>query len=250
MMKISPLMLVDTPEEGPISSLKIPTLYPLYFSYSAQHAILNAAQRILEECCFEFAKKWLPQVLDTQGWDCAAAVELTKWSQILKQHSDKIPTDAITLANGSTLSQLLLATHRLRHAAVHRLPTTAREVNRFVQSAIKLTEALQDSKHAAQLDDLHQEIGSKINAMELSKNALEETLRLELESIASRRKELDEEEANCINKMLVDDRENKALIANLLGEFVRKVLEGRGAEQECSESCSDEEGTEVFEDSR
>lgn len=77
--------------------------------------------------------------------------------------------------------------------------------------------------------------------MELHKNALEDTLRLELESIAARRKELDRQEAACIDQMLADDRENKTLIAKLLGEFVPKAFEDHGAEQECSESCSDEE---------
>lgn len=227
-------------------------VYPLYirstFPTQAQHTILNAAQSAPEECCFEFASKWLSQVLDSRGWDCAAEVESTKWLPVVRQHSSKIPADAITLVDDSTLIQILPATHRLRHAAVHRLPITAREINKFIQCALELTEALQDSRRAAQFDALHQEIESKIKAMELHKNALEDTLRVELELIAAKRRELDQQEAACVDKMLADDRENKALIAKLLGEFVPRAFEDRGAEQECSESCTDEEGTQVIED--
>ncbi|KAK5092637.1 hypothetical protein LTR70_009168 [Exophiala xenobiotica] len=241
-----------TSTEASGSSPGIPTLYPLYFSYSAQHTILNAAQRALEECCFEFAREWLPEVLDSRGWDCAAAVELTNWLPVIRKHANQIPAAAITLPDGSTLTQTLSATHRLRHAAVHRLPTPARELNKSIQCALALASALQDSKRAAQFDALHAETESKIRAMELHKNALEDTLRLDLESIAARRKELDRQEAACIDKMLADDRENKALIARLLAEFVPRAFGdcgvGVGAEQECSESCtaSDEEGTQGF----
>ena len=242
--------ILGAPTEASGASPGIPTLYPLYFSYSAQHTILNAAQSALEECCFDFARKWLPEVLDSRGWDCAAAVELTNWLPVIRQHGNQIPADAITLVDGSTLTQTLSATHRLRHAAVHRLPTTARELNKSIQCALALADALQDSKRAAQFDALHHEIERKIKAMELHKNALEDTLRLELESIAARRKELEQQEAACIEKMLADDRENKVLIAKLLGEFVPGAF-GHcvGAEQECSESCtgSEEEGTQGFE---
>lgn len=238
---------LDAPTEASGSSPGIPTLYPLYFSYSAQHRILNAAQSALEECCFEFASKWLPHVLDSHGWDCAAAVELTKWLPVIRQHANQIPADALTLADGSTLTQTLSATHRLRHAAVHRLPTTARELNKSIHCALALASALQDSKRAAQFDALHHEIESKIHAMELHKNALEDTLRLELEAIAARRKELELQEAACIAKMLADDRENKALIARLLAEFVPRAFGDCGVEQEGSESCTDEEGIQGFE---
>lgn len=223
---------------------KVPTLYPLCFPFSAQHKILNTTQRVLEESCFEFAQKWLPQVLDSRGWDCAAAVELTKWSQILKQYSSKIPSHATSPVGELTLGQLLAATHRLRHAAVHRLPTTARETNKFILSALQLTQSLQDTKRASQFDELHHEAESKIKAMELHKNALEDTLRLELESIATKRKELDQQEASCIEKMITEDRENKTLVANLLIEFVERLFEASGLEEEYSESLSDE-GTQV-----
>lgn len=222
-------------------------MYPLYFPYSAQHKILNTAQRALEESCFEFAQKWLPQVLDSRGWDCAAAAELTKWSQILNQYSSKIPSHATSQVGELTLSELLVATHKLRHAAVHRLPTTARQTNKFIFSALQLTQALQDSKRASQFDELHQATESKIKAMELHKNALENTLKLELESIAAKRKELDQQEADCIEKMVMEDRENKVLVANLLIEFVERLFEASSSEEEYSESLSDEEGTQVRE---
>jgi hypothetical protein len=126
-----------------------PSLYPSYLPYKSQHIILNTAQRILEESCFEFAEKWLPSVLSSHGWDCPEAVELTEWTWMLPKRAAELPPHALKL-KGTMLKESLLATNKLRHTAVHRLQTI----------------------RSAQLEDLHCEIDSKIKAMELNKMSL------------------------------------------------------------------------------
>jgi hypothetical protein len=49
-----------------------------YIPYKDQHDILMEAQRILEECCCDFARQWFPSMLN-KYWDCAQSVELTGW---------------------------------------------------------------------------------------------------------------------------------------------------------------------------
>lgn len=44
-----------TPVEQPVDDI---SLYPTFFPYRAQHAILSKVQSVLEECCFEFIRKW------------------------------------------------------------------------------------------------------------------------------------------------------------------------------------------------
>ena len=217
-------MAIEYPPEA------FPSLYPSYLPYKTQHLILNTAQRILEEGCFEFAEKWLPSVLESRGWDCAEAGELTKWTRTLASRAEGLPPQALKLS-GPSLNEVLFATNRLRHSAVHRLPTTARGVDQLVQSAINMAEALQDTVRAAQLEDLHCEIESKIKAMEFSKNVLEDNLSNELREICRQREELDRKEKELVATMLKEDADNKSLIGDLLAESIQKIVcqPGEGA---------------------
>lgn len=184
---------------------------------------MATVQRILEECCFDFTKKWLPSVVGGGGWDCAESVELTKWTRILAKRSGKLPAHAFAI-HGSELHDILLSTHRLRHTAVHRLPTTARGISKLIEAAKKCTEALQDSIRALQLDELHKEIDSKIKAMELNKNVLEDAVGHELEKIRRQREELERMEKDLIGNMKKEDLENTSLIGSLLEDSVRKIF--------------------------
>jgi len=184
---------------------------------------LTTAQRMLEECCFGFTKMWLPSLLDERGWDCAEAIELTKWTHIVAKRLDKLPTHAFAI-DASPLKEVLFSTHRLRHTAVHRLPTTARGINELIQCAMEFTATLQDSVRAAQLEELHNEIDSKIKAMELNKNVLEDSVSHELEEIRRQREELERKEKELVANMLKEDQENKSLIGVLLEESVRSMF--------------------------
>ncbi|KAL1983232.1 hypothetical protein VTN96DRAFT_330 [Rasamsonia emersonii] len=208
-----------TPEQ-----LNIPSLYPSYFPYRAQHAILCTAQCVLEECCFEFTKKWMPSILEEHAWDCPAAVELTKWTRLFAKKSTQFPKHAFRLS-GPSLNEVLFATNKLRHTAVHRLPTTSRGVEALILSAIKLAETLQDPLRTSQLEELHFEVESKIKAMELNKNVLEDTLAQELQEIQRQREELDRREKESIARALREDQENKALIGLLLEESVKRIFD-------------------------
>ena len=126
------------------TSDNLPSLYTSYLPYKVQHVILTTTQRILEECCFDFTRKWVPSILQEHGWDCAAAVELTKWTRILAMRSAKLPMQALELKR-SSFNEILFSTNRLRHTAVHRLPTAARGIDQLIQSALRLTETLHDS---------------------------------------------------------------------------------------------------------
>jgi len=202
----------------------LPSLYPSYLPYNVQHLILTTAQRVLEECCFKFAETWLPSILKSRGWECAEAVELTKWTRLLiKRSGSDLPVHALKLS-GSSLNDVLLSTNKLRHTAVHRLPTTARGVGQLIQSAVKLAETLQNSLRTAQLEELHYEIDSKIKAMELNKNVLEDSLSHELQEIRQQREALDRKEKDLIANMLREDLENKSLIGILLEESVRNIF--------------------------
>ncbi|KAE8319899.1 hypothetical protein BDV41DRAFT_570816 [Aspergillus transmontanensis] len=191
--------------------LKVPSLYPSYFPYHAQHSILSQVQQVLEESCFYFTKKWLPSELERHGWDCAAAVELTKWTNLLMKCA---PEFHARLAKVSGI----------RHTAVHRAPTTAIAIDAFIVSAMRLTEALRDTLRTSQLESLHLDIQTKIKAMEFSKNALEEELSRELEAIQRQREELDKKEVELQAKTIANDNEIKVLMGLLVKKSIERIF--------------------------
>ncbi|PVH90454.1 hypothetical protein DM02DRAFT_712176 [Periconia macrospinosa] len=202
----------------------LPSLYPSRIPYVAQHIILTTTQHILEECCFDFVKRWQPSIVLNKGWDCAEAGELTKWTRIISKHSGKLPAHAFTLSEGSSLDFVLVSTNKLRHSAVHRLRLTARGVSQLVEAARNLAEALQDSLRTSQLKELQLDIDSKVKAMELYKNVLEDEFARQLEELSQQRKDLDEKEERLRADLRAKDLENTFLIGSLLEESVKRIF--------------------------
>ncbi|RAK86081.1 ubiquinol-cytochrome-c reductase cytochrome c1 [Aspergillus costaricaensis CBS 115574] len=206
-----------TPERPPAS------LFPLYLPYHAQHRILTNVQQVLEECIFDFMKKWLPNYLERNGWDCAAAVELTKWTKHPFRWTSQIPEEALhptDLKIESILSKIV----KVRHTAVHRLPTTARGVCDLVGIAKQLTETLGDTPRTSQLENLHHDLQDKIQILEFNKNVLEENLACHLRNIEAERELLTRREERLRAKTVEDDRENKLMMGLLLEESMEQIF--------------------------
>lgn len=207
-----------------LATSAVPSLYPVNFPYKAQHFILTTTQRLLEECCFDFTTMWLPSKLQENGWDCPEAVELTKWTKFLTKNNDLLPKASLDLDKDTTIKQVLLSTHNLRHSAVHRLPTSARGINQMVISAARLAKTLRDPLRTAQLEELNHEVEGRIKDMELNKNFLEDKLDKELQDIRRKREELNVKEKELISSTLKEDQENKSLIGVLVQESLREIL--------------------------
>jgi hypothetical protein len=74
-------------------------------------------QRIIEEACYDFAIRFIPQRLAEKGWDCPEIVELSTWKTFLPT---AVPPRAIVPVSGCSLEVGLLDAVRIRNAAVHR----------------------------------------------------------------------------------------------------------------------------------
>jgi hypothetical protein len=201
-----------------------PSLYPSFLPYKIQHLILTTTQRELEECCFEFAAKWLPSLLEEYKWDCAEAAELTKWTRALAKRCGKLPSSAIDNDSNAPLEEVFFSTNVLRHTAVHRLTTTAQGIHKMIQSASRLARTLGDHSRGIELENLHLEIGSRIRDMELNKNFLENRLDQQLQAISEQRAELDRKEKEVIATMLQEDQENKLRIGSFLEDAVKNTF--------------------------
>lgn len=197
-----------------------PTLFPAYLPYKTQHHILTITQTMLEEACFGFGKKWLPQVLSNEKWDCPEAVELTKWTKTLAKHRNAIPLSAVNASQGELSNAVLFSTDRLRHAAVHRLPTSAGGIQTMILSAVELATMLNDTVRAAKMEQIHCELASIVKDMEVNKEFLESRLDDELKAVAEQRAELDRREQRAVATMLNDDKDYQMYVSSLLDKAV------------------------------
>jgi len=205
-----------------------PSLFPSYLSYSVQHAMLNTVQRLLEHCCFDFATQWLPDVLRVKHWECAEAVELSQWDEILSQRFAEIEGEATNLNSAELMTVALKATRPLRHAAVHRLVTSVKGIERMLESASELAKALRDTPRVLKLETLLLDFKVNVKEMELYKIHLENQLDTKLRSIERRRLALDAQEAAAKTTMSLRDRENTRRISSLIENSINRLQSDKG----------------------
>lgn len=152
----------------------------LHLTYETQHKLLNAIQHLLEQCCYDWVKLWFPDLLHERDWDCAQAVELSKWHEVLSSRVRNISPEATTLASGDDLMSTLRATLPLRNAAVHRVPTSAKDIEEMLNNALTLVKALCNNSMVLKLETILDDFRSNIHDMELHRkqlgNALDEKL--------------------------------------------------------------------------
>ncbi|KAL5344763.1 hypothetical protein ACLOAV_010160 [Pseudogymnoascus australis] len=159
----------------------IPT-NPTYLPSRLQHLILAQTQQLLEECCYSFAEKWFPSMLEANGWDAPEAVELTKWWTTLSKCD--IPATAIALGHGKSLAILFKRAISIRHCAVHRRPQIpVTNVGEMVRDAWLLSQALQDDLRAAQLLHWHKELEKLVAHLHLRTNLQRRAAEAELQNI-------------------------------------------------------------------
>ena len=201
------------------------TLFPSYLSMPCQHVLLNLVQKQLEECCYEFARRWMPDLLVEKDWSCAVAVELNRWAYTLPQRFDAIPEEATSAPTAQILRDTFEATSCIRHAAVHRLRTNAKGMDRMLEKGLELARMLKDESCALRLEILKQHLITSVRNLELHKNSLENDLDGQLEDIAVRREQLDQEEEKAKSAIRHQDKENTDRISETLLDSISH-LEG------------------------
>ena len=219
-------MQEDGPIKDPSESISSSSLslFPSYLSYISQHKLLNTVQRVLEDCCYDWVSKWMPFLLKERNWTCSEAVELSKWSTVIPPRFDTLSSDATSLGSGEALRAVFSATHPIRHAAVHRLYTSVRGIERMLENALKMVTALKDTPREGKLHDLLEKFRSAVRAMEENKNGLEIVLDKELSSIQQQRIALDKKEREARQGMFQQDRKHTAQISSLFESSIRNLI--------------------------
>lgn len=203
----------------------VPSLYPTYLVYQVQHKLLNKVQALLEQSCYSWAKKWVPGLLEEQNWTCAEAVELLKWSKALPKRFGKLNTDATALESSGALKETLKATHMLRHAAVHRVPTSAKGIEKMLKSALNLAKALRDTRTGFKIEHILKDFQERVAAIELYKNQLENQLDEELCDIQEQRAALDRREKEAKANMIVRDHEHTTKLSWLIESSFAEITQ-------------------------
>ena len=220
---------IQTAKDPPRRQISdLPSLYPTYLTYHVQHELLNTVQRLLEECCYDWARRWIPDYLEEKKWTCSEAVELGQWANILPRMLGKIKGEATSLESADSLKSALVATHQLRHAAVHRLPTSAKGIKKMLGQALFLVNALHDTAITFKLDALLSEFDLKVRDMELHKNELENGLDDELNEIQEQRAALDRREQEAKVNMVRQDNKNTRELSWLFAKALRDLTREQG----------------------
>ena len=227
---------IKDPSESISSSS--PSLFPSYLSYISQHKLLNTVQRVLEDCCYDWMSKWMPSLLEERKWSCSEAVELGRWSTAIPRRFDTFSSDATSLGSGEALHAVFLATHPLRHAAVHRLHTSVRGVERMLENALNMVTALKDTPRKCKLHDILEDFRSTMRAMEANKNELEIALDKELSSIQQQRLALDKKEREARQGMFQQDREHTAQISSLFESSIGNLISVDDSSMTGMEQCN------------
>ena len=149
-MLLIPHSSVNVSKHG--QSNPMPKLHSFYLPFKTQHRILTVVQTILEECCFDFGKTWVPRLMKEHKWDEPESIELTQWIRIFSKHTKDLPTSATRSIAGKSLRGVLFGTSSLRHAAVHRVPTPAAELVNMLRAAHSFTTALNDPMRAIEIE--------------------------------------------------------------------------------------------------
>lgn len=192
----------------------IPSLSPAHLPFPTQHRLLVQIQTILEEECYNFAKKAMPEVLEQYQWNCPEAVELNQWVSHLLQHRDGL--EAPKDYTRKPLIELITSIIQVRHTAVHRLRISAESFSYIVDDAEAFVSMLNGSTGLESLANMRREIKSALQKIERNKHLLELELNETLEDIAVQRDILLRREKDAMAEMVEVDGLYQAMIGTEL----------------------------------
>jgi hypothetical protein len=151
--------------------------------YEVQHYILVMMQRILEEACYDFASRWMPNILNQNNWTCSEAVELSTWKKVLPP---AIPPNAIVPVKNYSLEDALADAVRVRNSAVHRHLCDNVEIRRMALQAQDLMSMFSDVTRQTKFHRLWGELDDWDAASQQDLQAARSKLQEALQEISER----------------------------------------------------------------
>ncbi|KAI4161184.1 MAG: hypothetical protein LQ342_005079 [Letrouitia transgressa] len=122
--------------------------------FSERHGLINFLENALEQCCFNWYKKWASEELDLAGIEAADYLDLEAWGYFIERLMERrradpkiISAEAVTFdpADG-----LFYGAEDIRHDAVHRREYYSTLIRRAVRTAC----ALRDRRLVSQIESV------------------------------------------------------------------------------------------------
>jgi hypothetical protein len=163
----------------------------------------------------------MPEILEMRKWHCPESAELNLWAKQFSKRQvkfEKMPSKAST--SSRPLKEVLSSIAQIRHHAVHRIPVTAKELERFMVDGETLVQLFEDDTAIPVMSRARIEVHKAATELENKKNMLEARLNRVLQDIAEKRAELDRLEAEAIADMQLKDKEYQLFAGNHLHENI------------------------------
>ncbi len=162
--------------------------------------------------------------------ECVEFVELTRWTRVLFKYCQNLPSQATFEIPGLSPRDVLFKTHQIRHAAVHRRPTSICETEEMIGNAISLTTILKDPLRTKRIELIRKEVGVILEELKRIQNGLEPRMSEELVMIADSKRSLDGREEKTIDLMLSEGNQNRSRLGSRLDELLIPRLKGTGSD--------------------
>jgi hypothetical protein len=174
---------------------------------------------------------WLPSVLKKHGWNCAAAIELTKSLSLVKSCMRDLPDSCMGTAEKASFQQIAPVLVQLRHAAVHRRQLGSDELSHHIWSALKLVEILRHKENMAVLQRLSTQIGIHAKNMDHHVEAMKQHANCTLSQILKEKETLAQKERNLQEFILQQQINISAAAGRVLFDSINAFLPTRKSRQ-------------------
>ncbi|RGP81305.1 hypothetical protein FLONG3_449 [Fusarium longipes] len=188
---------------------------PVYLPFTVEHMLMEKIQKTLELACYQYGLKFLPNLMQKQGWDCPEAVELTKWTKLFARKGN-----LVWEGSGQPSKQLLQSIATIRHAAVHRLRINSVGLERFLTNAENLAEVLGNDQFIQTISQLRLHTQETRNELIQHKETIQTQLEIGQEEIARHRAELNRKEQEILRHAESEDRKYR----HIAGEKLERTL--------------------------
>lgn len=161
---------------------------PVSFPYGTTHKVLEATEMSVERICFDFAQKWIPDVLESAGYHYPVAVAITSWPKIFSANRHNLEQNVPNL-NYGRLDELLKSMGSMRNIFVHRVQITAAVLSQFVADAVELGDIMDGNERTDSLRTMQKTLAEKVEAIDAHRSLLLAGARVEFEKIHREREE-------------------------------------------------------------
>ncbi|KAF4340310.1 hypothetical protein FBEOM_5821 [Fusarium beomiforme] len=159
---------------------------PIYLPFSAQYKLLVHLQQRLENMCFSFAKRVMPDLLQRRGWECAEMVQLQHWMK-----DDGFQDYVRQKVHDIEQADQLLSLSLIHICTLHRKPINASGLRIVLSSSVELAKVLEEPDSVEEIDHLHGAVAQTTQRLTEETRVLQAHYDAKLHEIAVARAKLD-----------------------------------------------------------